>query len=228
MRFGQIAILTAATLSLALASCGQTSSSPPLSNPPPSSPPPSSSDTTAACAQANTDFDAWVTAYADAANADQDALGAWLKYDNGTGTSMPDPSSPQLLAAIRAFTTANKHAHALRKIADQDLATYQADITACDQSSLPADCTGDFGQHPTLIAIAERMTRADDTMDRLSEARQAAYRAGDASGVNAQTKPYNAASHAFRAAATDWNKAKDAHGAAATQCTLTPGPTGSV
>ena len=177
---------------------------------------------TAACAQANTDFDAWVTAYADAAHADQDALSAWLKYDISTGSSMPDPSSPQLLAAISAFTTANNHAHALRKIADQDLATYQADIKACDQSSLPADCKGDFGQHPTLIAIAERMTRADDTMDRYAEARQAAYRVGDASGVDAQAKPYNAASDAFSAASDAWNKANDAHDFAATQCTLSP------
>ena len=50
---------------------------------------------------------------------------------------MPDPNSPQLLAAINQFNREDKHAHNLRPAADQALAVYLADIKKCDTSSLP-------------------------------------------------------------------------------------------
>ena len=192
---------------------------------------PSSKNTTTpstdmtACAQANTDFDGWLTAETGASKGDSHAVRGWLKFENSVGTNMPDPSSPELLAAIRAYIAADQHAHALRGVADQDLANYQADLKNCDQASLPADCKADFGQHPALIASDEREARADQTLDRLIRARQAAFRAGDVNAVNAQTDPFNVAAKARGAATNAWNSAVHAHSSAANQCSLaTPGP----
>ena len=186
-----------------------------------SSPP--STETT--CAQANTDFDSWVTADVSGSDGDANAVQGWLKFDNSQGGNMPDPSSPELLAAISAYSAADQHAHALRGVADQDLANYQADLKNCDQASLPADCKADFGQHPVLMASAEREAQADQTLDRLIKARQAAFRADDVNAVNAQTDAFNTAVDARDAANNAWNSAVDAHSSAASQCSLaTPGP----
>ncbi len=175
----------------------------------------------AACQPANTQFDRWLSSQKAAVTADGNTTAAWLKYESDTNNVIPDPSSAQFTAATNEFNTNNQTAQAARQTASQDLAAYQAALKGCNQSSLPTECQGDFGQHQPLIDTATRQNGANDTAVQAIVARLQAVRSGNLSAVNAQTGPYNAAIDALNAATDAFSNASNGHTTAASNCSST-------
>ena len=172
---------------------------------------------TQACKTANTQFDTWLSAEQEAVVADNNTTETWIKYDNSSQT-IPDPSSPQLTAAINDFNANNQKAQAARQTANQDLAQYQATVKGCNPSSQSTACQQDFAQHQPLIEAATRQNQAKDAAVQSIVARQQAYHNGSLSAANAQTAPYNAAVAAFNTATNDFDNASNAHTTVASSC----------
>ncbi len=177
------------------------------------------SGTSTACKNANTQFDTWLRSDHNAGNLENARDQHWDNYDKSTGSTMPDPSSPALAAAINQWNTDKAQAAAARQVANQDLANYQATLPSCNQSTMPSVCQSDFAQHPNLIAASSRQDQANSTIVQATEAMQQAMRSGNASAYNTQVPTFNAALSEFNSATTAFNAAIDAHSAAAASCT---------